>query len=96
MNIARAVRTVQTEAGAVLQNVENDATFSTNRVGAAIWQHLTNGLNQDEVVDRVSSEFGVAREQVCGDLVEFLEKLQQTGLLEKDIKEGQQPIHQGT
>ena len=84
MNTSKAVRTVQTEAGAILRNINNGATFSTNVVGARIWQHLAKGLTEDEIVDRVSTEFGVVREQVSCDVEEFLKGLKQTGLLQED------------
>jgi len=84
MNPLRAVRTIETETGAVLQNTDNGATFSTNLVGARIWAHLTKGLTQGEVVDRLSSEFGVAKDQVHRDVEQFLTGLRQTGLWSKD------------
>ena len=87
MSIARAIRTVQTEVGAVLQNTNNGASFSTNLVGARIWKHLTKDLTEDEIVDRVSTEFGVAKDQVRHDVKEFLVGLKRAGLLQKDASE---------
>jgi Coenzyme PQQ synthesis protein D (PqqD) len=86
MNPARSVRIVRTEVGAVLQNTENGATFSTNDVGARIWIHLTHGLSEAETVDRVAVEFRAPRDQVCGDLEAFIRKLKQTGLLQDDAE----------
>jgi hypothetical protein len=83
MNTARAVRTVFTQGGAVLQNTENGATFAINLVGANIWRHLTKGATKNEIVERVSAEFGVEREQVFRDMEEFLRGLEQKGLLQE-------------
>ncbi len=85
MNTVRTVRVIQTEAGAILQNTDNGATFSTNFVGSRIWGHLTKGLTQDEIVDQVSTEFRAPRDQVCGDVEKFLEGLEQTGFIQKEV-----------
>ena len=78
---------VKTEVGAVLHNTDNGATFSTNLVGARIWKDIAKGLTENEIIDEVSSEFGVARDQVCGDVEEFLKDLEQKGLLLADATE---------
>jgi hypothetical protein len=89
MNAARAIRIVHTEAGAVLQNTDNGASFSTNPVGARIWVHLVRGLTEHEIVDRLSIEFCVARDRVCRDVEEFLKGLERTGLLKNDASKAQ-------
>ena len=81
MLTTKVIRAVQTEAGAILQNTDNGASFSTNLVGARIWKHLTNGLTENEIVDQVSAEFGVAKGQVCGDVQEFITSLKHASLL---------------
>jgi len=85
MHAARAVRAIFTEAGAVLHNTANGATFTINSMGAKIWRHLTKGATKDEIVDRLGSEFGVSRDQIYGDVDEFLTGLEQRDLLQKDI-----------
>ncbi len=89
MNVARTVRVIFTETGAVLQNTENGTAFSTNLVGAKIWQDLTKGVTKDEIVDRLCSEFNVASDMICRDMDEFLSGLEQKGLLQKDVSEAQ-------
>jgi hypothetical protein len=85
MNSARAVRAVFTETGAVLQNTENGATFTVNPMGANIWRYLTNGATKNEIVEHVSTDFGVDREQVYRDIEEFLTSLEQKGLLHQGV-----------
>jgi hypothetical protein len=89
MNIARAVRAVFTEGGAVLQNTENGATFTINAVGANIWRHLGKGATKNEIVEQISTEFGADREQVCHDVEEFLKGLEQKGLLQSEAIKAQ-------
>ncbi len=75
MNVGRAIRAVRTEAGAVLLNTDNGATFSTNVVGATIWECIEQGATKDEIVDRVCSKFDMARDAVSRDVEEFLSSL---------------------
>ena len=82
VNTTMAVRAVFTEAGAVLQNTENGGTFTINAVGANIWRQLTKGATKNEIVERVSTEFGVKRDEVCRDVEQFLRELEQKGLLQ--------------
>jgi hypothetical protein len=84
MNTARAVRTVFTEGGAVLQNTENGSTYAVNPMGASIWRHLTKGATKNEIVERVSTDFAAKRDEVCRDVEEFLTGLEQKGLLQKE------------
>lgn len=95
MNTARGVRAVFTEGGAVLQNTENGATYSINPTGAYIWRHFTEGATKDDVVNRVSAEFGVEREQVCRDVEEFLVELEQKDLLHKEASKAQSQTNVG-
>jgi hypothetical protein len=83
MNTSKAIRTIRTEVGAVLQNTQNGATFSINLVGARIWDHLTQGATKDEVVDLLCSQFAVAKADIYRDVDEFLTGLQEGGLIEK-------------
>jgi hypothetical protein len=85
MNTATTVRVIQTEAGAVLQNTDNGATFSTNLVGATICKYLTKGLTRNEIIHEVSIQFAATRDEVCRDLEEFVERLKQTGLLQQEM-----------
>ena len=80
----RAVRTVFTETGAVLQNTNDGTIFSINLAGSKIWRQLTQGTTRDEIVDQLSVQFGVSRDQVSCDVDEFLRRLEQKGLLQKE------------
>jgi len=85
MKATRAVRTVFTEMGAVLQNTDSGATFSINLVGSTIWRHLTTGLTRDEIVARLSFDFGMAKDRVSSDVDKFLRSLEQKGLLQQEL-----------
>jgi hypothetical protein len=89
MNTTKTVRTVFTEAGAVLRNLETGASFSINLVGSKIWQLLTKGTTRDEIVEQLSSEFHLTRGQLCHDVDEFLTLLEQRGLLQKEVSKTQ-------
>jgi hypothetical protein len=84
VNTAKTVRVVFTEEGAVLQNTDNGATFTINSMGANIWRQLINGATRNEIVERVSTDFGAKRDEVCRDVDGFLTELEQKGLLQKE------------
>jgi hypothetical protein len=92
MNATRAIRTVFTEMGAVLENTVNGETFSVNLVGSTIWRHLSRGATRDEIVNQLCSQFGVTRNRICLDVDEFLLGLEQKGLLQTDIGNTRGPV----
>lgn len=81
MKAKLSVRVVLTETGAILRNGENGATFSTNLVGARIWEQLTAGASKDDIVNRICSEFLVASKQANCDVEHFIRNLRDNDLL---------------
>lgn len=65
-----------------------DATGSTylgaNRAGALLWGELAEGATADELVELVSSTFGVEPEAARTDVEAFLSQLSERGLLEDE------------
>jgi GeoRSP system PqqD family protein len=54
--------------------------LSLNELGAEIWQ-LCNGLTEDEIVQRLMTDFAVTEQVVRSDLVEFLAELAKKGFV---------------
>ena len=52
-----------------------------NPVSQIIWGKLENGATFDEILDVVTTEFDVSKEEATADIKEFLDGLQQAGLL---------------
>ena len=82
MRISRNVRTVVGKDGAVLMDVKGGLMFSLNPIGSIIWQQLSDGRTPEQIAERLSSEFGIARQQALTDVNEFVEQLQAQHLIE--------------
>jgi hypothetical protein len=55
--------------------------FSLTYTGAAVWQALADWATATQLVDGVTAEFDVDREQALTDVTEFLDQLRQIGAL---------------
>ena len=52
-----------------------------NPVSQVIWDKLENGATFDEILAVVTTEFDVSKEEATADIKEFLDGLEQAGLL---------------
>lgn len=52
-----------------------------NPVSQIIWGKLENGATFDEILDIVITEFDISKEEATADIKEFLDGLEQAGLL---------------
>lgn len=52
-----------------------------NPVSQIIWGKLENGATFDEILHVVTAEFDVSKEEATADIKEFLDGLEQVGLL---------------
>lgn len=75
LTIAPGVREVSSEDGAVLLDVEQGICFSLNPVGLKIWDLLKKKNSLDWIVDALSAEFSVPRDQLRSDALAFIEAL---------------------
>ena len=55
--------------------------FSLTATGASVWQALADWTSVDRVLDAITSEYEVTREQAAADVSEFLDQLRQIGAL---------------
>ena len=67
--------------------ISNDAADDANivilnPVSQIIWSKLENGAIFEEILDVVTTEFDVSKEEATGDIKEFLDGLEEAGLLE--------------
>ena len=56
---------------------------TVNEVGKFIWQQLYEDLAQDELLQRIIQEYDIDEQTAAEDMEEFLEKLNQGGLLQQ-------------
>jgi hypothetical protein len=78
---SQSVRHSETQDGSVLLDIRQGLCFSINPVGSRIWSMIQEGQSFDGIVDSLTTEFGVPRQQICTDVMEFATMLQEHGLL---------------
>jgi hypothetical protein len=60
---------------AVLLNAESGIYYGVDAVGTRIWQLLTEGMSEDDVVNQLVDEYDVELTQLRTDVAEFLTRL---------------------
>ena len=63
---------------------ETGSSFTVNQTGLFILKLLKEGKSQEEVVEALTEEFDVSREEAARDLIDFLEQLRLNGLLREE------------
>lgn len=66
----------------VVLNVRNGVYYGLDTIGATIWKLVQSGMTVDQVVNAVTSEYDVDREQCANDLIDFFTNLESYGLIE--------------
>ena len=65
----------------VLLDFEGESYFGLNEVGTRIWQLLQSEHSVAGMVDSLSVEYDVSREQLESDVSDLLDKLTEAGLV---------------
>lgn len=78
---SQSVRHSETQDGAVLLDIRQGLCFSINPVGSRIWNMMKEEQSFDGIVDSLALEFGVPRQQIRIDVMEFATMLHKHGLL---------------
>jgi hypothetical protein len=78
---SNSVREMENQDGAVLLDIQQGLCFSINPIGGQIWRMLKQGRSFDQIVDNLVAEFSIPKDQVRGDVMEFVTLLNQKGLL---------------
>ena len=60
---------------------ENNGLIVLNEVGARVWELLSQGKNQDEIVDSIAAEYDAEMQTIREDVQELLQKLMLLGLV---------------
>jgi hypothetical protein len=64
----------------VMMDIDSGFYFGMNGVGSIIWQHLSNGITLEDLINNLMNEFNVDKQTCTSDTIAFLENL-----LEKKI-----------
>jgi hypothetical protein len=76
-----SVRVVQNQDGAVLLDIRQGLCLSMTPVGVKIWDLLRLNSSVDQITDSLAAQFSVPRQQVCEDVIAYINDLRQKGLL---------------
>ena len=66
---------------AVLVNTGNGRYFGLNELGARIWQGLSAGDSMTKMLTAVLAEYDVVEDRLVADVSNFLDALQEAGLV---------------
>lgn len=58
-----------------------NSIYTLNEVGTSIWQLIDGERSVDELIERISSEYEVSKEEASKDVFEFLTTLETEGLI---------------
>jgi hypothetical protein len=67
--------------GAVFLHARSGIVFTSNHIGATIWQGLLGGEGLESITGRISRENGLAQDQVRQDATDFIGELETQGFL---------------
>ncbi len=73
------------QKGAVFLNARSGIVFTSNHIGARIWQGLLDCEGVETIAARISLEAGVRHDQVRQDTAEFIVELETQGFLSRGI-----------
>jgi hypothetical protein len=69
------------DAGLMLLHIPTGRIFQSNRIGAKVWQGISNGLNQDTISEEISREYGVSLDLVRQNTSVFIAQLEEQGFV---------------
>jgi hypothetical protein len=78
---AQSIRTIETDEGAALLDIEHGVCLNLSVVAAEIWRLLQLNHSVTEIVDYLEREFDASRAQIHEDVTQFIAMVQQKGLL---------------
>src|SRR3954447_4678944 len=81
--IASGVKASVHKDGVVFLHSSRGVVFSTNRVGATIWQGVCDGRTMDEISSAVAREFDGSPDAVRSDTESFIADLLSEGILDR-------------
>jgi Transglutaminase-like superfamily/Coenzyme PQQ synthesis protein D (PqqD) len=88
LRVARSVRAVQNQDGAVLLDLQQGICFGMTPVGIKIWELLNEEWSLDQICDRLCYEYAdVPRERIADDIGQFVHELTAKKLLTIDQPE---------
>lgn len=79
--VSEAVRTTHGQDGAVVLDIQQGRVLRLNVTGSFIFQCLQRGETEPQIIDGISQHFCVSRDIAEADVNEFLDSMEQEGLI---------------
>jgi hypothetical protein len=83
-NLVPSVRSVFSQDGAVLMEINQGMMYTSNPVGGRILELISQGVSEENVVATISRECDIAQDTVRKDLEGFVAQLRSYGLVQQD------------
>jgi hypothetical protein len=65
----------------VMLSIQRGEYFGLDMIGSRIWELIEHSVKVEEIMTRLLEEYDVDEKTCLGDLIEFLEDLQNKGLI---------------
>jgi hypothetical protein len=79
--VSATVRSTQGQDGTVLLDISQGQILRLNFTGSLIFQRLQRGETEAQITQGISHDFGACHQRVQTDVREFLNSLEQKGLV---------------
>jgi len=79
--VSDTIRRTETADGEILLDVHHGQLFSLNVVGAKILELMQQGYDEIRIAEEISRNYGVNKDVVRADVIEFIETLQKHHIL---------------
>ena len=85
IHIAPSVRSVFSQDGAVLMEIQQGMMYTSNPVGGRILELLSQGCSENAVIETISRECETSSETVRRDFEVFVEQLRSYGIVAQEV-----------
>ena len=87
--VPETIRITHSHRGGIVLDVKYGRMFDLNPVGTRILKLLGAGSSELEIIETISSEYGVPRDLVESDVQEFMQALRDHRVIEEENFNGQ-------
>lgn len=75
------IYTAQMNGETVMMDADAGKYYNLGEVGGRIWELLETPITMNDLVEKLTAEYDVSAEQCAKDIVPFIEKMLEAGLL---------------
>jgi hypothetical protein len=87
--VSKSIRIAKAAEGAIVLSLEAGKVLRLNPTGVLILEHLRTGATESEIIHSLASQFHIANEIASRDATDFIERLEQLGVIRRDVGDDQ-------